>query len=264
MPSNPSKRVKGISIARPILYGNVATPLKESEKTADTPPDHTHKWTVFVRDPNFPSGGSHPKSDLSYFIKKVVFKLHDTYPQPSRSIESPPFEVTETGWGEFEISIRIFFVSEANEKNIQVYHHLKLHPYGPQNVPAQVNGDGITGGPGGSGAGAGELVNASSPTKPGGPVESYQYDELVFNEPTEAMLEVLTSRPGSIIPTRRSDRIKFSQQTETEELDRLSSALEKVYQQVQKTKEHITKLESEQKSKGKDSDSEDLSAVDSD
>ncbi|PWZ03129.1 protein AF-9 [Testicularia cyperi] len=69
------------------------------------------------------------KDDISHFIKRVQFKLHDTYAQPTRNIDKPPFSVTETGWGEFEIQIKIFFVPEANEKPITLFHHLKLHPW---------------------------------------------------------------------------------------------------------------------------------------
>lgn len=39
--------------------------------------------------------------------------------------------MTETGWGEFEIQIKIFFVNEANEKPLTYFHHLKLHPWQP-------------------------------------------------------------------------------------------------------------------------------------
>lgn len=184
-----NKRVRGLAIHRPILYGSTSTPLTPAEKLA-APPDHTHKWTVAVR-----SAASHPlpslaaisgapanaslekgseigavnaaagasgfntpstptaaasaatistrgrdqehdyhkmvggKDDISHFIKRVQFKLHDTYPQPTRNIDKPPFQVTETGWGEFEIQIKIFFVPEANEKPISLFHHLKLHPW---------------------------------------------------------------------------------------------------------------------------------------
>jgi YEATS domain-containing protein 4 len=174
------------------------------------PVDHTHRWTIFLRDPN--------GQDLSKIIKKVIFKLHDTYPNPSRSIESPPFEVTETGWGEFEITLKIFFVNESSEKTIMLYHHLKLHPYGP----------------------------GSEKVPPGTqPVASYIYDELVFNEPTEAMFELLTAKPGAILPAVKSPDHQYSQQTENEELDRLSSGLEKVYNQVKKIKDQIKYLEKE-------------------
>ena len=71
------------------------------------------------------------------------------------------------------------------------------------------------------------------------------YDELIFNEPTEAMFEILTSQPGAQIPSKTTPHFKYSTQTENEELDGLSTALDKVYQQVQKTKEQIQKLEAE-------------------
>ncbi|ANB14976.1 Yaf9p [Sugiyamaella lignohabitans] len=77
------------------------------------------------------------------------------------------------------------------------------------------------------------------------PVESFVYDELIFNEPTEAFFEVLTSRPGALLPAKNTEGRKYTQQTENEELDRLSAALDNVYQQVQKTKEQIKALEAE-------------------
>ena len=81
---------KGLSIFRPIIYGNTATVLttKEREELAST--DHTHRWTVAVRSAaslldSDEVGGA---DDLSYFIKRVTFKLHETYPNPSRSVSS--------------------------------------------------------------------------------------------------------------------------------------------------------------------------------
>lgn len=62
----------------------------------------------------------------------------------SLAIEEPPFEVTETGWGEFEISIRVYFVPEASEKNVAMYHHLKLHPYGPEAEQQKAEGATVT------------------------------------------------------------------------------------------------------------------------
>lgn len=42
------------------------------------------------------------------------------------AIESHPFEVTEEGWGEFEIGIKIFF-EDPNEKPLALVHNLKLY-----------------------------------------------------------------------------------------------------------------------------------------
>lgn len=79
---------KGLSIFRPIIYGNTAVVLTQKERESSSHLDHTHRWTLAVR-----SAASAPDSDqvggaddLSYFIKRVTFKLHETYPNPSRSM----------------------------------------------------------------------------------------------------------------------------------------------------------------------------------
>ena len=54
---------------------------------------------MYVRDPE--------NKDLSHVVDKVVFKLHDSFEKPVRVVEAPPFELTETGWGEFEIGITV-------------------------------------------------------------------------------------------------------------------------------------------------------------
>lgn len=39
--------------------------------------------------------------------------------------------MTETGWGEFDIQIKIFFQPESGEKPVTCFHRLKLHPWHP-------------------------------------------------------------------------------------------------------------------------------------
>jgi YEATS domain-containing protein 4 len=43
------------------------------------------------------------------------------------ALDHPPYEVTETGWGEFEIVIKIYF-QDPTEKSVTLYHHLQLYP----------------------------------------------------------------------------------------------------------------------------------------
>jgi YEATS domain-containing protein 4 len=52
---------------------------------------------------------------MSTYVKKVHFKLHESYADPNRNVVKPPYEVTETGWGEFEIVIKIYF-HDPNER----------------------------------------------------------------------------------------------------------------------------------------------------
>jgi len=100
---------QGVTIDRPIVYGNVAWWLgKKAESTK------THRWLTYVRGPH--------NEDLSYLIRKVVFVLHESFDQPKRGsfvdeggggggvslwadgfecvavIEQPPFELEETGY----------------------------------------------------------------------------------------------------------------------------------------------------------------------
>ena len=55
----------------------------------------------------------------------VLFWTHSS-PAPAE-ISQPPFEVTETGWGEFEIAIKIFF-HDPSQPPVTAVHLLKLHP----------------------------------------------------------------------------------------------------------------------------------------
>lgn len=45
-------------------------------KSKKTPEGFTHDWEVFVRGPE--------GSDISHFVDKVVFHLHETFPKPKR------------------------------------------------------------------------------------------------------------------------------------------------------------------------------------
>ncbi|CAO3621257.1 unnamed protein product [Cunninghamella blakesleeana] len=162
--------------------------------------------------------------NLSYYIRKVVFKLHETYPNPLRSIEQPPFELTETGWGEFEIMIKIHFQPITSEKAVTLYHHLRLHPYED------------------------DLNGQSWPKDK--PVTSLIYDELVFNEPTEAFREVLQKNNALTpnIPAKKSTKdplVQFSLQLEKEELERLDAAQQEVNAQIIHLKQRMAALDNE-------------------
>ncbi|KAI0068559.1 yeats family protein [Artomyces pyxidatus] len=190
--SNDRVRVRGLAIHRPIIYGNTAVLLTPAERESLPSPDHTHRWTVAVRsaasdaDSDIVGG----KDDLSYFIKRVTFKLHETYANPTRNIDKPPFEVTETGWGEFEIQIRINFVPESGEKSIFVYHHLKLHPWTATSADTD--------------APPPPDVAAAS-----GPVHSWQYDEIVFYDPFQQFLNTLTAHAPTPLPKTRRRPVPF-------------------------------------------------------
>lgn len=85
-----------------------------------------------------------------------------------------PFAISETGWGEFEITIKLYYVPESSEKPQTLYHHLRLHPYGRNEEEK-------------------EAMRLA-----GGDVISWVYEEQVFNEPYEPFYEILTS--GALPP----------------------------------------------------------------
>ncbi|KZW04163.1 yeats-domain-containing protein [Exidia glandulosa HHB12029] len=247
MSSNERIRARGISIYRPIVYGNCAFTLTPEEKEkSDVAPDHTHRWTVAVRSaaslPNDVGGAD----DISHFIKRVTFKLHETYPNPNRNIDKPPFEVTETGWGEFEVMIRIVFVPESGEKPVMFYHHLKLHPWSATAGPPE---------PGPTQPG-GQVV----PTGPLG-VHAWQYDEVVFNDPFQAFLTTLMNHPPTPLPRIRTRPIpahtshaasldvnvqyppEFTTTMEREENERIDDARRKVNEEVERLRDLVLEKE---------------------
>jgi YEATS domain-containing protein 4 len=232
-----TKRVRGVQIYRPFIYGTEATPFDPANRPKDAPTDHTHKWKVFVRGIN--------NEDISYWLRKVQFKLHDTYANSVRLIESPPFEVEETGWGEFEIAIKFYFNPDSTEKPQQIWHGLKLHPY-QGNIEEQKEKRTM--------------------------ISSVCYEEVLFNEPVENFYDLLTggaptkgkakgskgmlkAPPNAEIPERNTDKNKFSREEESKELDRLGEAVKQVEKMVKEaTDEAIQKekyLEELQATEGK-------------
>lgn len=152
------KRLKDFEVSVPIVYGNVAFWLgrKASEY-------QSHEWTVYVR------GATN--EDLGVVIKRAVFQLHSSFNNPTRVVESPPFELSEAGWGEFEIVITLYFHSDVCDKPLNLYHHLKLYP---------------------------EDESCTMSTKK--PVVVESYDEIVFPEPSDAFVARVQNHPVVNVP----------------------------------------------------------------
>ncbi|KAJ5168999.1 Protein AF-9 [Penicillium canariense] len=211
MPSaTGNKRVKGVSVFRPFIFGSEAQPFDPEKRPANAPPDHTHQWRIFVKGVN--------DEDISYWLKKVQFKLHETYAQAVRTIETPPFEVVETGWGEFEIQIKLYFLPESGEKPQTLWHSLKLHPYGP---------------------------DAEGMKERREVVVSQNYEEVIFNEPVEPGKGKNAKMNGRTaeIPLGDSPKNPYSRATEGKELDRMAEATKTVEQMIKEEKEKLIERE---------------------
>ncbi|KAJ3278689.1 YEATS domain-containing protein 4 [Borealophlyctis nickersoniae] len=197
------KRLKGVTHVRAIIYGSTAVPLGKKDVASD--PSHTHKWSVYLR-------GLYGE-DMSYLIKKVVFKLHESFASPVRTIESPPFEVHETGWGEFEIMLKVHF-QDSTEKPVTLYHQLTLYPKDEGATPAKRT------------------------------VVAEHYDELIFNEPTEETHENLLAHP-QVSLGKKSVPSAFTAQAEQDELRKIAEAQEKVLKEFERHQMLFKKAEAE-------------------
>lgn len=136
-------------------------------------------------------------------------------------------QVTETGWGEFDIIIKLFFAAESGEKPLQLVHHLKLHPWGVDSFTGPTNILPLELKP----IIAAAIAEPSQPTSAApaadgtippaepqpqlapeppllpppqviipSPVYSYQYDEVVFMDPPEAFYNLMCQYPSTPLP----------------------------------------------------------------
>ncbi|KAA8536029.1 hypothetical protein F0562_028507 [Nyssa sinensis] len=153
-----NKKLKDVEISVPIVYGSMAFWL--GKKASEY---QSHRWVVYVR------GATN--EDIGVVIKRAVFQLHASFNNPIRVVESPPFELTESGWGEFEIAITLHFHSDVCDKTLLLFHHLKLYP-----------------------------EDESGPMSTKKPVVVESYDEICFNEPSEGFFARVQNHPAVIVP----------------------------------------------------------------
>ncbi len=137
------------------------------------------------------------------------------------------FEVYETGWGEFEITIKLYYVPESLEKPQTLYHHLRLHPYG-------------------------ETEEEKEQMRKRGQVPAIVYEEQLFNEPYENFFDIMTSpaergkgggkstkvmkggmvssvgERTALIPLTNKPGSEFSTETENMEIRKIEEAIIKV------------------------------------
>ena len=101
-----------ISLSKPIVYGSFAFWQGRQAELGES-----HRWICFLRSPR--------GEDLSRIIAKVQFVLDPSFKDPVRTVTSPPYEVREVGWGQFDITIRIFF-TDPSIPPVEITHFLKV------------------------------------------------------------------------------------------------------------------------------------------
>nr|SZF06454.1 YEATS domain-containing protein 4 [Psoroptes ovis] len=208
-------RVKGAQIVKPIVYGNVARYFGHKRNNG-----HTHEWKVYLRMYN-------ANEDPSKYIKKVQFKLHDSYATQIRVCNEPPYEVEETGWGEFEVVIKIYFV-DPSERPVTIYHMLKLFKIEPSSTPG----------------------GGSMPVFTDYLVSEY-YDELIFSEPSTIMLRLLKSsqqQQQSITPQQFETNFEEKKVETLQQIlmakNKISTEIEDLKHRIQMAKDEIAKHQS--------------------
>lgn len=87
----------GVPLAWTPLQSDLRSPSLQVKSESGA--EHTHRWVVYVRSPN--------NDDLTTIVSKVVFHLHSSFADPDREALGPVFEVSEHGWGEFELKIEV-------------------------------------------------------------------------------------------------------------------------------------------------------------
>jgi len=154
--AGPASNATAKAMACPLVYGSVAWWLgRKADESA------THRWTVYVRGPQGEDISYfidkvvfhlHPSFDKS--AREVCEPPYVTAPllllllRPAAAAtaaaaatthyhygyyyllltNSPPlsrYEVTEQGWGEFEVLVRLFF-KDSTQKPVDVVHVIKL------------------------------------------------------------------------------------------------------------------------------------------
>lgn len=184
---------------KPVVVGSYAQWLQEDSST-----QRTHHWTLYLMGLD--------DEDLSYFIDKVVFYLHESFPDSARTISRPPYQVSEYGWGEFEAKVRIFFKG-GYLKPVELHHYLKLYD-NPEALPTPA------------------------------PVIHNVYDELVFIDPPEDLRILLEAGPRHTVSGYSSsfDPVKLAQ-TEDKELVKLLKAHQNVLQRIYYNKKRLETAE---------------------
>lgn len=222
-------RSKGVCVIKPIVYGNWSRHFGKKRESDG----HTHDWSVYVK--------LYENEDMSSFVKKVQFKLHESYPNPNRIVYKPPYEVSETGWGEFEVAIKIFF-SDVNERPVTLYHVLKLF-----HTPADKTTQTLT------------LQGKKT-------VVSENYDEIIFQDPTQYIHTFLTNT-RSITNEAYKHETDFEERRERtleacragrarakEEISEFKDRLKLAQETIGKFKAEIAKVQLHEHQRGGDSE----------
>ncbi|CAH7666805.1 YEATS domain-containing protein 4 [Phakopsora pachyrhizi] len=190
-------------------------------------PDHNMRWTVALRSAtSLPLDSDILKQrsiegdiiggadNLLHFIKKVSFKIHNSYPNPLRMIDRAPYEINETGWGEFLIHIKMKDYNQPEQSE-------RASPGDLNSIKTLVNQH----------QSSTALKIRSNPLSPNSSklIHLWQYNEIVFTEPNETFYHRLLSNPMTSLPIKNQfPKHLFSLEIKEKEFKKPSLAKMKV------------------------------------
>ncbi|XP_037956820.1 protein AF-9 [Teleopsis dalmanni] len=99
-------------------------------RSKKTPEGFTHDWELYVQGVN--------KVDISTFVDKVVFNLHDSFPKPKRVCKETPYVIQESGYAGFLLPIEIYFRNRDEPKRVQFTYDLDLQQTGPPHHRSEI------------------------------------------------------------------------------------------------------------------------------
>ena len=204
-----TERLANVTVTKPIVLGTFSF-LQQPGATEKAP--SLYRWTVLLR------SATDPCENLSYYIRSVEFTLHSTFTQPKRTVEQPPYQVTEVGWGEFEILVKVFF-HDSQERPVEMRHFLKLRP----DV---------------------ELTNNPSFDHAATPVVKESYEEIIFQSPHEWFYEKLIRPPPEPLPQHYLAPY-FKSFNDEEEFEKLTEIQTFLRSHLLQQAEHLMMLDNE-------------------
>jgi len=190
---------------RSLVIGTVAQYLG---KKADE--YHSHRWTCFVRGPD--------GEDLSHCVSAVEFTLHPSFEEPLRRLTEPPYEVTETGWGEFDIGVKIEFSADSGAGAVHATTPLKLFP-------------------------SAEEIAKHGPQTTKRPVLRERYEEVVFHDCEAAFYKRMKAHAAKKAPKSEHDGT-FGTFKEKPELMAIYAAREVTKERIRTLRQQLEVLES--------------------
>ena len=98
--------INDLVIEKQVVVGHLARRLAKTSEAK------THHWEIFLYSPT--------GEDLTKWVDKCVFHLHESFQPPERTLYREPYIVSEDGWGEFEAQIEIFPKSSISFNLIHV------------------------------------------------------------------------------------------------------------------------------------------------